>query len=85
MPPFTGVVVNKTVVPEQMVSVTFLEIVTEGTSVGDIRTVMALLSTGVLVAQTELLTNEQVIISLLSKLLLVYVLPVPTFVPFRFH
>ena len=80
-PPFTGVAVNVTLVPEQIVPVGFATTVTEGTAVGMTFIVMPLLVTVAWLGHAALLLICTVTISLLTRVVDVKVLAVcPTWI-----
>ena len=86
MPPFVGVAVKVTVVPEQMEPDGFALMLTAGTTV-ELTTMVIELEVAVVgLAQDALDVRMQVMISPFTNVLLEYVVPpVPTLLPFFFH
>ena len=86
MPPFVGIAVNVTFVPEQTVLPGLAEIVTDGVTIGVTDIVMPVDVADAGLAQTSDEVITTVTISPFARELLEYVLLfVPTLLPFSFH
>ena len=86
MPPFVGVAVNVTLVPEQIVFPGFAAMLTNGVIVAVTAIIIAFDVAGLGVAQPNEEVITQVTASAFTNVAFVYVLLfVPTLFPFNFH
>ena len=84
-PPFTGEAEKATLVPEHIAPAGTAAMLTLTGKFGFTVMVMAFEVAGLPVAQRAFEVSTHVTISLVAKVVLVYVVPVPTLVPFNFQ